>query len=140
MPTPAEIKKALVTAGLEIYRTRGEVVHLAERVRENLLMDSGIFVHAAESKVGFVVRAQRTDFPNDGEDRLFERARALVAPAVARGYQEVDAQVRKIFDPGDADRTLDTWCELSYEKPVPDLAAAIDEVKFALTLEKAATR
>jgi hypothetical protein len=140
MPTPAEIKKALVAAGLEIYRTRGEVVHLAERVRENLLMDSGIFVHAAESKVGFVVRAQRTDFPNDGEDRLFERARGLAAPALARGFREADAQVRKIFDPGDEGRTLDTWCELSYEKPVSDLEAAVDEVKFALTLEKAASR
>jgi hypothetical protein len=140
MPTPAEIKKVLVAAGLEIYRTRGDVVHLAERVRENLLMDSGIFVHAAESKVGFVVRAQRTDFPNDGEDRLFERARDLAAPALARGFREVNAEVRKIFDPGDANRTLDTWCELSYEKPVPDLEAAVDEVKFALTLEKAASR
>ena len=140
MPTPAEIKKALVAAGLEIYRTRGEVVHLAERVRENLLMDSGIFVHAAESKVGFVVRAQRTDFPNDGADRLFERARDLGAPALARGFREVNAEVRKIFDPGDANRTLDTWCELSYEKPVADLAAAIDVAKFVLTLEKAASR
>lgn len=140
MPTPSEIKKALQAAGLEIYRTRGEVVHLAERVRENLLMDAGIFVDAAVIKVGFLVRAQRTDFPNDADDRLFERARVLAAPALDRGYREAGAQVRKVADPGDGERTLDTWCEIVFEKQVGGVDAAVDEVRFALTLEKAAAR
>src|SRR4051812_44891039 len=118
MPTPAEIKKALLAAGFEIYRTRGDVVHVADRVRENLLMDSGVFIRATGPTVGFVVRAQRNDFPGEPEDRLFERARALGASAVARGYGEVDTQLRKVFDPGDPERTLDTWCEVSFEKSV----------------------
>jgi len=141
MPTPTEIKKALREAGLEIYRTRGEVVYLADRVRENLLMDAGIFIRAGEAPslaVGFVVRAQRNDFPNDGEEHLFERARALAARAVAAGYAEVAAEVRRVVDPGDGQRTLDTWCEVSFEKPVADVEGAIAEARFALTIEKAA--
>jgi hypothetical protein len=138
MPTAAEIKKALKDAGLEVYRTKGEVVHLAERVRENLLMDAGIFIHAGGPRVGFVVRAQRNDFPNEAEEHLFARARKMAAPAVDRGYLEVEAEVRKVFDPGDGERTLDTWCEVSFEKAVADVADAVAEARFALSLEKAA--
>jgi hypothetical protein len=142
MPTGVEIKKALKEAGLEVYRTKGDVVHLAERVRENLLMDAGIFVRggAAEPllRVGFVVRAQRNDFPNDGEEHLFERARRLAAPAIDRGYREIEAEVRKVLDPGDGQRTLDVWCEVSFEKEAGDLEGAIAEARFALSLEKAA--
>ncbi len=138
MPTPAEIKKALKEAGLEVYRTKGEVVHLADRVRENLLMDSGAFIHAGDLRVGFVVRAQRTDFPNEEDDRLFERARQLAAAAIARGYREVEAQVRKVVDPGDGTRTLDTWCEVGFDKHTAEIPAAIEEARFALSLEKIA--
>lgn len=138
MPTPQEIKKALISAGFELYRTRGEVVHVAERVRENLLMDSGIFVHAGRSTVGFVVRAQHTDFPNETEDQLFLRARDLAATAVARGYREVEATCRPIFDPGDGDRKLDTWCEVQFERDAPALEDAMEEIRFALSFPKSA--
>jgi hypothetical protein len=138
MPTALEIKKALKDAGLEVYRTKGEVVHLAERVRENLLMDAGIFIRAVGPRVGFVVRAQRNDFPDDAEERLFARARSLAAPAMDRGYLEVVAEVRKVFDPGDGQRTLDTWCEVSFEKTVADVDSAVAEARFALSIEKAA--
>jgi len=140
MPTPAEIKKALITAGFEVYQTRGDVVHVAERVRENLLMDSGVRVESRSPKVGFVVRAQRNDFPSDGEDALFARARTLAGPAAERGYTEVASQVTQVTDPGDSARTLDTWCEVSFEKPVESVDVAMDEVRFALGLEKAVTR
>jgi hypothetical protein len=139
MATAADIKKALKEAGLEVYRTRGDVVYLADRVRENLLMDAGTFVRAAATPtVGFVVRAQRNDFPNEAEDHLFERARQVAAPALDRGFREIVAEVRKVMDPGDGDRTLDTWCEVSFEKEVGDLDAAIAEARFALAIEKAA--
>lgn len=141
MPTPAEIKKALREAGLEIYQTRGNTVHLADRVRENLLMDAQIFIRAGEppaTRVGFVVRAQHNDFPNEGEAHLFERARRLAAPAVDRGYEEASTEVRRVLDPGDGQRTLDTWCEVSFEKAVADLEAAVTEARFALSIEKAA--
>jgi len=140
MPTPSDIKKALLKAGFEVYQTRGDVVHVAERVRENLLMDSGIRVHATPPTVRFVVRAQRNDFPGDGDEHLFQRARVLADPAVDRGYSEVETTVTQVFDPGDSGRTLDTWCEVSFEKTVGDVDTAMDEVRFVLSLEKAASR
>jgi hypothetical protein len=140
MPTPAEVKRALVAAGFEIYRTRGDVVHVADRVRENLLMDSGAFVSSSALAVGFTVRAQRSDFPAEGEEPLFDRARKLADEALARGYLEVERTARRVADPGDSERTLDTWCEVTYQLSVPDLAAAVDELRFALALEKAVTR
>ncbi|AUX22181.1 hypothetical protein SOCEGT47_026820 [Sorangium cellulosum] len=136
MPTPAEIKKALLQAGFEIYRTRVDAVQVAERVRENLLMDSGIVVSAEPLRVGFVVRAQRNDFPGAAESQLFERARGLAESAIARGYAEGGTNIRHVRDPGDEERTLDTWCEIQFEKPVASLELAVSEVGFALSLEK----
>ena len=123
-----------------MYRTRGDVVHLADRVRENLLMDAATFVRGTPGavRVGFVVRAQRSDFPADAEEHLFVRARQAAAPAVSRGYTEVGTEVHKVKDPGDAERTLDTWCEVSFELEVGGLEAAVAEARFALGLEKAA--
>jgi hypothetical protein len=143
MPTASEIKRALKHAGLEVYRTRGDVVYLADRVRENLLMDAGTYLRGGREgwegvRVGFVVRAQRTDFPSDAEEALFVRARHAAASAVERGYAETGAEVRKVVDPGNADRTLDTWCEVTFEKEADDVDAAIAEARFALALEKAA--
>ncbi|HZF50061.1 MAG TPA: hypothetical protein VE093_15485 [Polyangiaceae bacterium] len=137
MPTPAEMKRALIQAGFEVYATRGDVVHLADRVRENLIMDSGVFVRSASPAVGFIVRAQRSDFPHEGEEQLFDRARGLGKSALDRGYGEVKTAAREVRDPGDRARTLDTWCEVSFEKPLGDLAALMDEVRFALSFEKA---
>jgi hypothetical protein len=47
--TVQELKKAIQQAGLEVYRTRGNEVHLAERPRENLIMDAGVSVLLAIS-------------------------------------------------------------------------------------------
>src|SRR3954469_9086300 len=127
MPTPSDIKKALHGAGFEIYRTRGDVVHVARRVRENLIMDSGVRVSAGSVKVGFVVRAQRSDFPGDPDDGLFDRARRLAEAAASRGYREVSTQATLVPDPGDVELTLDTWCEILFEKSVDELELAIDE-------------
>jgi hypothetical protein len=140
MPTPAEVKKALISAGFEVYRTRGDVVYVAERARENLIMDSGIRVHAAETKVGLLVRAQRTDFPHDPDEAMFERARALGKPAEARGYVEAGTQITRLPDPSDEGRTLDSWFEVSFEKPTSGLEEAMAEVGFALSIEKVASR
>lgn len=139
--TSAETKKAIVAAGLEVYRTRGDVIHLADRVRENLLMDAGAFVRVgAAMGVGLVVRAQSSDFPGEDEAQLFARARAVAADAIEVGYHEVSAELHKVADPSDPERTLDTWCELSLEKPVADLEAAIAEVRRAIAFDKAVAR
>ena len=136
--TAAETKKALIAAGLEIYRTRGEVIYLADRVRENLLMDAGVFVRVGEAmEVGLLVRAQSSDFPGEDDAQLFERARAVAARAIPDGYREASVQLHKVADLNDPERTLDTWCEVQLEKPVADLAAAIDEVRRAIAFDKA---
>ena len=136
--TPAEAKKALIAAGLEIYRTRGEVVYLADRVRENLLMDAGVFVRVgAAMGVGLIVRAQSSDFPGEDDARLFERARAVAVGAIPNGYLEASALRHQVADPNDPERTLDTWCEVQLEKPVADLAAAIEEARRAIAFDKA---
>jgi hypothetical protein len=137
--TPADIKKALVAAGFELYRTRGNEVQIADRVRDNLIMDSGVSVRTEGSlAVKVVVRAQRSDFPSDGAASLFDRARALASSAVARGYVEAGSLTSPMQDPADPDRTLDTWYEVSFEKPVATVEEAMIEVGFALQFEKTA--
>jgi hypothetical protein len=144
MPEPpishaARIKKALVDAGFEVFRTRGEEIVLAERPRENLIMDSGVRLRLAEPlEVRVVLRAQKADFPNEDEPHLFERVRKLATPAVSDGFAEVSTSVTKVTDPGDAERTLDTFYEITYAKRAPALADALVELKFALSLEKRA--
>lgn len=138
MSSPAEIKKALVDAGFELYRTRGDLVHLAERVRENLLMDAGVAVRATVLSVRVTTRAQRTDFPGESEEALFARARTLGAAAIEGGFQEIACTARPILDPSNPDRTLDVACEIVLEKEVPSLDAAIDAARFVMSLPRVA--
>lgn len=137
MATSADIKRALIQAGLEVYRTRGDVVHVAERVRENLIMDSGVRVEAAGPAVVLVVRAQRSDFPNEGTESLWGRVELHAEAARARGFVELERTLTPVLDPGDAGHVLDTWCELSLRKTLDDVDAAIAEVRFALSIDKA---
>jgi hypothetical protein len=143
MPDPpsnaTHIKKLLVEAGFEVFRTRGEEIVLAERPRENLIMDSGVRLRlGAAFEVRVVLRAQKADFPNEDEPHLFERVRKLAAPAVSDGFAEVGTAVTRVADPGDAERTLDTFYEITYSKAARALADAVVELKFALGLEKRA--
>jgi len=134
---PTEIRKALLTSGFELYRTQGDQVHVADRVRDNLIMDSGVSV-STELRVKFIVRSQRSDFPNDPTARLFDRARALAVSALGRGYIETGTLTSPMHDPAEPSRTLDTWYEVSFEKAVTTLDEAMAEVGFALTVEKTA--
>lgn len=138
MPTPVEMKKALIAAGVEVYRTRGDVIHISERVRENLIMDSGVRVDTKRSVVMFSVRAQRADFPKDSEPALYDKARNQAHEATSRGYAEIDTQLTEMKDPSDSGKVLDTWFEVLFEKEADGIDGLIDEVKFALTVEKAA--
>jgi hypothetical protein len=140
MPTPAEVKKALVSSGFVVYRTRGDVVHVAERARENLIMDAGIRVRSSEIAVILLVRAQRSDFPHDVESAMFDHARKIAQIVIDRGYVETGTQITPLPDPNDEAHTLDSWFEVSYEKRVKDLEEAMAEVGFALSIEKVASR
>jgi hypothetical protein len=135
----ASLKKALVEAGFEVFRTRGEEIVLAERPRENLIMDSGVRLRVGQPlEVRVVLRVQKADFPNEDEGRLFARVRELAAPALSDGFAEVSTSVTPVADPGDAGRTLDTFYEITYSKTAGALTEAVEELKFAMGLEKRA--
>lgn len=135
--TPQELKKALSEAGFLVFRTMGDEILLAERVRENLIMDSGVRVRASEPlQVRVVLKAQRGDFPGEDEARLFERVRKLAQPALSGGFTEVNQSVVPVLDPGDAQRTLDIFYEIVLAKDATALDSALDGVRFALALER----
>jgi hypothetical protein len=138
---PSTLKKALLSEGFEIYRTAPNLITLADRVRDNLLMDSGISVVAGEKlAVVVVVRAQASNFPGESGDGLFARARDLSGALLARGYVETAAATVSVPDPGDRSRTIDTWCEVSYSLDVTEGPALYDELRFALGLSRNAER
>jgi hypothetical protein len=132
------VKRALVDAGFEVFRVRGEEILLAERPRENLIMDSGVRLCVADPlEVRVVLRAQKADFPNEDETHLFERVRHLAA-ALPVGFAEIGTSVTRVADPGDTDRTLDTFYEITYAKSTAALPDALLELRLALVCEKRA--
>lgn len=140
-PTPQQLKKALVASGFEVFRTLPEEVVLAERVRENLILDSGVRLGPladGKLRVRLVLRAQRADFPGDDESALFARVRRLAAPALENGFAEERTHVNAVTDPADPSKVLDTFYELFLAHEVGSVEAAVPLLKFALSLEKAA--
>jgi hypothetical protein len=137
--TPPQIKKTLADAGFEVFRSRGDEILLAERPRENLIMDSGVRLCLGPPwEVRVVLRAQKADYPNEDEGRLFDRVRDLASSALAQGFAEVSTAVTRVTDPGDSDRTLDTFYEITYGKSADGLEVAIEQLRFAMGLEKRA--
>ena len=138
-PTPSELKKLLLAEGFEVYRTLSDQIVLADRVRDNLIMDSGVAARLGDVPgVRFVVRAQGGDFPNDSTAAIFDRARQMAQDALARGYQEVGENRVEVRDPGDDSQTLDVWHEVGFEKALANDAELIAELRYALSLEKTA--
>jgi hypothetical protein len=137
------LKKALVASGFEVFRTLPEEVVLAERVRENLILDSGVRVgpvpNDADGKirVRVVLRAQKADFPSEDEPALFDRVRKLAEPALADGFAETSTNVNAVKDPADPERTLDTFYEVFLSREVGSVEEAVPVLKFAMGLEKA---
>ena len=56
--------------------------------------------------------------------------------AGSRGYQESNAEVVEVKDPVDEARILDVWHEVTYRKALQELDDAVNEVRWALDLEK----
>jgi len=137
--TPSELKKLLLAEGFEVYRTLSDQIVLADRVRDNLIMDSGVAARlGTEPSVRFIVRAQASDFPADSTEEIFERARRMAADALTRDYREVAANSVEVRDPGDNTQTLDTWHEVAFEKKLSNNAELVAELRYALALEKTA--
>jgi hypothetical protein len=133
----SSLQSALHQAGVEVYRTDDREIHIAERVRFHI-MDSGIRLRLEDNaRVSFTARSQRSDFPNELAEQLFERVRSMVGQSAGeRGYAEADAKTIKVLDPVDASRVLDVWHEVTYEKDAAELADIIDEIRWALSVDK----
>jgi hypothetical protein len=113
---PPELKKYLVAAGFQVFRTLGSRVLLAERVRDNLVMDSGIAVVCGPAlSVRVTFKAHARDFPNESDASLFERARQLMA-ADPEEYDEVETAAVPISDPGAPESQIDTCYEVTFER------------------------
>lgn len=131
------LKDELIGAGVEVYRTRGDELQIAERVRLHI-MDSGIRVRCEENTITILVtlRAQRSDHPSEPESALFERVRRECGtPFAQNGYQEAAARTTPVTDPLDASRTLDVWQEVVFEKTC-DRRAFVEDVRWALTTNR----
>lgn len=137
--TPQELKKALISAGFEVYRTSGEDVILADRARENLILDSGVRIRASDPiEIRLVMGIRRAQFPSDDEGALFDRVRQLAAPLLDDGFAEVSTGVAPVKDPADNDRTLDTFYEVVFAKRESAFEGALPTLKLALQVAKTA--
>ncbi|MCC6213467.1 MAG: hypothetical protein IT376_01245 [Polyangiaceae bacterium] len=142
MPIPStnELKRVLRSEGFSIYRSSEDRLVLAERVRENLIMDAGVVALLERpARVQLTTRAQSSVFPGDSPEQLESRARALGEPARSAGYAETTSAVVQITDPGDPGRTLDVVTEVVFVKAVASLAELLLELRFAVGLEKIAS-
>lgn len=136
--TPLELKKLLIARGFEVYRTIGNRVLLAERVRDNLIMDAYVSAVAGNASLGARAsfRAQLVDFHGETEAELFARARVSAREALGRGYREVEQTVVPIVDPSDRSHTLDVWYEISVELAVSTFEDLTSELRYLLGLKK----
>ena len=147
-----QLKADLTSAGIEIYRTKKTEIHVAERIRLHI-MDSGVRLQVLDTGAGeespssspsgerlrvvFTARSQRSDFPDAAPEVLFEKVRAAVGPpAIERGFSELTAGTLEVKDPMDAARVLDVWHEVTYQKDTSDTNAALDEIRWALGVER----
>jgi hypothetical protein len=137
-PTPLQIKRLLVDAGFEVFRTRGDEVLLAERPRENLILDSLVSLKCGPPlTVRAVFRAQKSSFQHDDAAQLFRRVRGLASFAV--GFEERSAYVVPVTDPGDASHLLDEFYDVLVAAEASSFDAAIALLRQALVFDKRLT-
>lgn len=131
-----ELKKALVAAGLEVFRSRGEEVHLAERQNVSL-MEAGVRVRAGASPAVFTtVRAQRSDAMATPAEQLFDLVRDRSRGLVETGFREVSAETREIRSVSDESHLVDTWFEVTFVRDASDIPSLVDGARAAIAAER----
>src|SRR5690606_18069923 len=146
--TPKELKQELVAAGFQVYRSEPTQLQLAVRVRENLIMDSGVWVvfdpeqplRSSETQFGVrcVFRSQQSDHVADGEEQAFARARDLARALEPTGYVERETRVVTVENPSLPGQVLDTWREVVVEKLALGWEELLAELEAALRTTKIA--
>jgi hypothetical protein len=146
-----ELKRRLRAEGFEIYRTREGRVSLAERVRDNLILDSGIAVgpldspherwNASEGEfdIHVTVRAQASHFPRATPDAVAARANELAEGLTDQGYQRESNRISGLPDPGDPKRILDTSYEVVLRRVVRGLDELFQQVHSAFSSPRASS-
>lgn len=146
--TPKELKQELVAAGFQVFRSEPTQLQLALRVRENLIMDSGVWVTfnpeqllgRSDTQFGVrcVFRSQQSDHTADGEDEAFARARELALALQPTGYIERETRVITVENPSLPGQILDTWREVVVEKVALGWEELVSELNAALQAPKVA--
>ena len=139
MLTHRELKQALREAGVEVYRTQGDAVFVAERPRENLIMDSGVRLYT-DLRVAFYARAEESSFPGESSQDLHERVRRQLECAIEEGFTETRKFVTEVDAPSDESQVLDRWHQVQFERRTNTLAEAVAAVCTAVGFEKIAKR
>lgn len=144
--TPKDLKRELVAAGFQIYRSEASQLQLAVRVRDNLIMDSGVSVQFdraqvlgdADTRFGVrcVFRSQQSDHAAETDEEGLARARALARQLEAAGYVECQTRVLPVENPSRPGHFLDTWREVVVEKSPLDWQALLAELAAVLHLTK----
>jgi hypothetical protein len=130
-----DLKRALISAGLEVFRVRDDEVHLAERQNVQL-MEAGVRARAGGApRVTVVARAQRNDAPALNDHALYDAIRHALLPLIDAGYREERAESREIRSVSD-DHVLDVWYEVVFVREVASMDEAVSEVKRALSVDR----
>jgi hypothetical protein len=130
-----ELKRALVATGLEVFRVRGNEVHLAER--QNLhLMEARVQVAGGGAPaVTVVLHAQRSDAPKMDPASLLDAVRERAEGLRRDGYEEVDARPREICSVSDG-AVLDVWYEVTLRRGVSSLDEAVSEAQRVISVDR----
>jgi hypothetical protein len=134
-----ETKRALREAGLQVYEVRDGCIALAERVRDNLILHSGIAVCPATWTVRVTVRAQSLHYPGQSQERIALQAEELGLPFQARGFSKLGASSHDVGDPSHPGRTIDVVHAVTFQRPCASWDEALEEIHAAFLLPRATT-
>ncbi len=138
--TPPQLKKKLRESGFDVYRTLSDRVILAERIRDNLIMESGVAaLIGAEFTIEVTISAQRSHFPGSDKLELQRQTDLMAQPFLKHGYEAFETLEEPLMDPSDPQRQLDTRCQLKLSKKVGEFTQLPAQLAQALVWQRSST-